>query len=277
MIAGGGGTRLHVVETGNPRGQPILFIHGFSQSSFCWSRQLDSGLARDYRLVAMDLRGHGASEVPRDGYGDTKLWADDVESVIRDLELDRPIVCGWSYGPIVTLDYIRHYGEEKLGGIHIVAGISKLGSEAAVAVLTPEFLSLVPGFFSSEVGESVRSLSTLVGMCFARRPSPIDLYTMIGYNVSVPPHVRQALFARVLDADDVLSAMRIPVLVTHGADDAIVKTDVLSQQWSAIAHAQVHLMSGAGHAPFWDNAAEFNQRLSAFCREAARERSTVAA
>ena len=54
-IPGGGGTRLHVVETGNLKGRPILYIHGFSQCWLAWSRQLNSDLARDYRLVAMTL------------------------------------------------------------------------------------------------------------------------------------------------------------------------------------------------------------------------------
>ena len=61
-ITGGGGIRLHLVETGNSRGRPILFIHGFSQCWLAWSRQLNSDLADDYRLVAMDMRGHGLSE-----------------------------------------------------------------------------------------------------------------------------------------------------------------------------------------------------------------------
>ena len=53
-IIGGGGTQLHVIETGNPKGRPILFIHGFSQCWLAWSRQLKSDLADDYRLIAMD-------------------------------------------------------------------------------------------------------------------------------------------------------------------------------------------------------------------------------
>ena len=76
-ITGGGGVQLHVVEAGNTRGRPIVFIHGFSQCSLAWSRQLDSALAADHRLVAVDLRGHGRSDKPSDGYGDSKLWADD--------------------------------------------------------------------------------------------------------------------------------------------------------------------------------------------------------
>ena len=71
-VVGGAGTRLHLVETGNSKGRPILFLHGFSQCGLAWSRQLNSDLAEDYRLVAMDLRGHGLSDKPRDGYADSK-------------------------------------------------------------------------------------------------------------------------------------------------------------------------------------------------------------
>jgi non-heme chloroperoxidase len=90
MITGGGGCRLHLVEAGNPRGQSILFIHGFSQCSLAWGRQLRSDLAGSYRLVAMDMRGHGSSDRPRDGYDNSKLWADDVDAAIRELDLKRP-------------------------------------------------------------------------------------------------------------------------------------------------------------------------------------------
>ena len=55
-ITGGGGISLHVVETGNPKGRPILFIHGFSQCWLAWNRQLNSELADDFRLVAIDMR-----------------------------------------------------------------------------------------------------------------------------------------------------------------------------------------------------------------------------
>ena len=76
-IVGGGGTPLHVIDTGNPRGRSIIFIHGFSQCSLAWNRQLSSDLGNDYRLIAMDLRGHGLSGRPQE-YSQSQLWADDV-------------------------------------------------------------------------------------------------------------------------------------------------------------------------------------------------------
>ncbi len=263
-ITGGGGTRLHLVETGDPRGPAILFLHGMSQSWLTWDRQLRSELARRYRLVAMDLRGHGASERPRDGYDDSRLWAADVDAAIRELDLDRPILCGWSYGPLVILDYIRHYGQERLGGIHIVGGITKLGSEAAAAVISAEFLALLPGLFSTDLGEGVRGIESLLHLCFCHEPEASDLYTMLGFGVSVPPFVRQALLTRVVDNDDLLPAILTPVLITHGALDAVVGQQVVAQHKALLPHAQVDIMRDAGHAAFWDDAARFNQRLGAF-------------
>ena len=268
-IMGGGGTRLHLVEAGNARGRAILFIHGFSQCWLAWDRQLSSDLARDYRLIAMDMRGHGASEKPRAGYDDARLWADDVDAAIRELELDRPILCGWSYGPLIILDYIRHHGDDMIGGIHFVDGLTKLGSDEAVSALTPEFLALVPGFFSANADESVGSLEALVRMCFVREPAAEELYTMLGYNVSVPTFVRQGLFSRAVDNDDLLPQIHRPVLITHGAEDAIVKIEVAERHRMSIAHSTTHIMPNAGHAPFWDAATSFNQRLGTFCDEVA--------
>ena len=266
-ITGGGGTRLHVVETGDPRGPSILFLHGCSQSWLTWDRQLRSELANRYRLVAMDLRGHGSSERPRDGYDDSRLWAADVDAAIRELDLDRPVLCGWSYGPLVILDYIRHYGQERLGGIHIVGGITRLGSEAAAAVISAEFLAILPGLFSNDLGEGVRGLESLLHLCFRHEPEASDLYTMLGFGVSVPPFVRQALLTRVVDNDDLLPAIVTPVLITHGAVDAVVGQQVVAQHKAGMPHAQIDIMPDAGHAAFWDDAAQFNRRLGVFREE----------
>ena len=264
-IAGGGGAQLHVVETGNPEGRPVLFIHGFSQCSLAWGRQLNSDLADDYRLVALDMRGHGLSDKPRDAYGDSRLWAADVDATIRALSLDRPILCGWSYGPLVILDYIRHYGEEGVGGVQFVGGITKLGSDDAMSVLTPEFLGHVPDLFSTDASESVRGLESLLRMCFPRGLSTEEWYLMLGYNDSVPPYVRQGMFSRSFDNDDLLPKLTKPVLITHGSDDAIVKPAAVEQHRAGgLARAQIQLMEGAGHAPFWDDAAAFNARLREF-------------
>jgi len=225
---------------------------------------MNSDLAGDFRLVAMDLRGHGLSEKPREGYADSRLWADDVDAAIRALGLDHPILSGWSYGPLVILDYIRHYGEDGIGGAHFIGGITKLGSDEALSVITPAFLELLPGFFATDVEASVGSLASLLRLCFARQPSDEELYLMLGYCVSVPPYVRQAMFSRSFDNDDLLRKLRKPLLITQGSADAIVKRAAVDQHKASVAHARIEMMPNAGHAAFWDDAAGFNRQLRAF-------------
>jgi pimeloyl-ACP methyl ester carboxylesterase len=263
MVSGGGGVQLHLVETGNPSGHPIVFVHGLSQCWLSWARQMNSALAESYRLVALDMRGHGLSDKPREGYADSQLWADDLRAVIQALNLDHPVLCGWSYGPLMILDYLRHYGEDSIGGVNFVGGVTKLGSDEAASVLSTEFLGLVPGFFSVDAEESVRSLGSLLRLCFSRELSAEERYLMLGYSVSVPPYVRQALLSRSFNNDDLLPKLRKPVLITHGADDAVVKSTVIDRQMDRIGSARIRMLA-TGHACFWDDAAGYNRCLQEF-------------
>src|SRR5258708_3849375 len=99
-VIGGGGTRLHVREWGRPDAPPILFVHGWSQHHLAFGRQVESSLADEFRLVAMDLRGHGMSDAPTDveAYTNGDLWAADIAAIIAQRGLVRPILVGWSFG-----------------------------------------------------------------------------------------------------------------------------------------------------------------------------------
>ena len=124
-IKSGDGIRLHVEEAGNPAGKPILFIHGYSQCRLCWKKQMNSKLTKDFRLVALDIRGHGLSDKPRDAYADSKKWADDINAVVNALGLEQPLLVGWSYGGAVICGYLRLYGEDGISGINFVGASSK--------------------------------------------------------------------------------------------------------------------------------------------------------
>jgi non-heme chloroperoxidase len=155
--------------------------------------------------------------------------------------------------------------EDQIGGLQFVGGVTKLGSPDATSVLTPEFINVVPQFLSTDAETVARGLEGLLRLCFARKPAPSELYLMLGYSFSVPPYVRQGMFSRSFHNDDLLPKIRKPVLITHGAADAIVKPEVVEQHKLAMPHAQIDLMPNIGHATFWDDAASFNERLHAFC------------
>ena len=126
------------------------------------------------------------------------------------------------------------------------------------------FLASCQVSFATDVEEIVRSLDSLLTMCYVQRLSAEDRYLMMGYGLSVPPYVRQALFSRAVDNDDLLPQIRKPVLITQGTEDAIVKSIVVNKHKAGLPHAQIHMVTNVSHAPFWDDAPGFNQRLREF-------------
>jgi pimeloyl-ACP methyl ester carboxylesterase len=263
QVSGGGGVQLYVEETGNRSGRPVLFIHGLSQSGLAWNRQLRSELARDLRLVTLDLRGHGESARPADAYGDSDLWAQDVAAVIRALDLERPILSGWSYGGVVICDYLSRYGEDRVGGIHLVGAVCRLG-EPALPFLGPRFLAAIPGLFSTDAEESVTALQAFGRLLTYDPQTPEDSYLVLGTAAAAPPRVRQGLLNRTLDYDGLLAGLRTPVLITHGLEDEVILPVSADHNASTIPHAQTSYYPHVGHAPFWESPDRFNAELRTF-------------
>jgi non-heme chloroperoxidase len=262
-VKGPAGIELCVEETGNPDGQPILFIHGFSQSRLAWTHQLRSPLGDDFRLVAMDLRGHGGSQRPHDAYGEPSLWGGDVDAVITGLGLDRPILCGWSYGGVVIGDYLRSHGPDALGGIVLVSAVSRMG-ESVQPFLGPDFQACFPALFSTDVETSMTAVQTFVRLCTAAEPDPEEFYSVVGYNSVVPPYVRQDMLSRTLDYDDVYASVNLPMMITHGLQDRIVLPTMSRHLAARLPAAHTSYYTGTGHAPFAEDPNRFNTELRKF-------------
>ena len=116
------GLTISAQDWGNPNGPEILFIHGFSQSSLSWIKQVTSDLAKEFHMVTYDLRGHGNSDKPfePERYKDSKAWGDEVQAVMDATGLKRPVLVGWSYGGRVMADYLKTHGTAKLAGLNYV-------------------------------------------------------------------------------------------------------------------------------------------------------------
>ncbi len=84
-----------------------------------------------FHLVAMDLRGHGASDKPESeaAYTNTDLWAGDVKAVIDAADLKTPLLVGWSYGARVIAAYLAVEGDADVAGIVLAGGVLAIGAE----------------------------------------------------------------------------------------------------------------------------------------------------
>jgi non-heme chloroperoxidase len=264
-VRGGGGLSLHVREWGNRQGLPIVFIHGWSQSQLCWARQVSGQLAEDFHLVTFDNRGHGMSDKPldADSYLDPQLWADDLAAVIDQACLDEPVLVGWSYGGFILTDYVRAYGDEGIAGINLVG--------SAVVLRPPTFDHLGPGLLENAEGACVPDLTTNIAAvqrflraCSSQALSRDEWSTALCWNMVVPAEVRAALIAREIDADDVLSSVSVPVLVSHGRADMIVLPSMAEHVLGVCKTATPAWYDGVGHMPFLEDPIRFNRELGDF-------------
>ncbi len=92
---------LHCEVTGRPGAETVVLLHAIGTSLEMWSPQV-APLSRDFRLVAVDLRGHGLSPVLSGPYSIEDL-ADDVLALLGRLDIERASVCGLSLGGMVGL------------------------------------------------------------------------------------------------------------------------------------------------------------------------------
>ena len=267
-VKGGGDLRLHVREWGNAEGPPILLVHGWSQNHLCWEKQYESGLTGEFRLVAFDLRGHGMSEAPLDAehYTDGTLWADDVAAIIDQLGLDGAVLVGWSYGAFAICDYVRTHGQDRVTAINFVEGVVRLGEAAFGTFIGPGFLDHFVDATADDLPTNIRAMRAFVRTCLVKPLSDDDLETAICWNVVVPARVRAGLAAREIDDDDVLRALEVPLLVTHGRADSVVLPAMAEHVLATCPTAEVSWYEGVGHAPHLEEPERFNRELAALTR-----------
>jgi non-heme chloroperoxidase len=267
-VTGGGRLRLHVREWGNPDGPPILFIHGWSQSHQCWARQYESDLGDAFRLVAYDLRGHGMSEAPLEPehYTDGALWADDVAAIVEALRLDRPVLVGWSYGAFAICDYVRRHGQDGIGAIEFVEGVTKLGPAAFGTLIGPGFLDHFADLTTEDLPTNIRAMRSFVRACTAKPLAAEDFETALAWSMAVPARIRANLAAREIDDDNVLRELTVPLLVTQGVEDTVVLPTMADHILATCPTAEASFYEGVGHLPQLEEPARFNRELAALTR-----------
>jgi len=271
-VRGGEGLLLHVREWGKPDGPPILFIHGWSQNHLCWGRQYESGLADEFRLIALDLRGHGMSEAPlgAEHYTDAKRWADDIAAIIEQLHLDETVLVGWSYGAFVICDYLSAYGDERVAAINFVEGVVTLDETAFGRLIGPGFVDHFVGATADDLPTNIATMRSFVRTCFAKPVADDDFETALCLNVVVPAPIRANLAARQLNYDDVLRTIHVPVLVTHGRADTVVLPAMADHILATCPGARASWYDGVGHVPHLEEPARFNHELAELTRRVRR-------
>jgi non-heme chloroperoxidase len=109
--------RIFYEDSGS--GEPVILVHGFGMSHSVWD-QIRIQLSKDYRVIALDLRGHGSSDKPIEGYN-IETFSDDIHCLIMQLGLRNSVYVGWSLGVAIGLRLSAKYAGD-LSKIVLVGG-----------------------------------------------------------------------------------------------------------------------------------------------------------
>lgn len=275
FAAGAAGVQLRYRSRGpieQPADAPVLvLIHGWSQSLEAWDPLFESELAKRFRLVAYDLRGHGESDAPAGPrhYNDGRLWADDLAAVIDEAcgPTAPVLLVGWSYGGFIISDYLRHHGSDRVRGICFVAASVNLDDQQVPDYLAPMFPPLAERTASQDPREAEAAIREFVALCSAE---PLDrevFESVVATNLLTTPAVRAALGDRLVNSDDVLGDLARPVLILQGTVDRVVLPATAQYIESRCRDARIIYYDGVGHLPML----EASERLATdLCDFAAR-------
>lgn len=262
--------RSMAVRRRGERGTPVVLVHGNSCSSRCFERQLSSDLAADFRLIAVDLPGHGDSEPAADPEQVYTLpgYARAVAAAASGLGVEDAVFVGWSLGGHVLLEATEALARAR--GI-LVFGAPPISSSADLPRAMSTDPALGAAFREDSTDAEVRAL---VGRFF--RP---------GY--AVPPaffedfhrtdkRARATLGASVARNDfrdevRVARETKRPLAIVHGADDGITHGDYIQGlQLHGLWRGGMQTVPGAGHTPHWENPEAFNRLVHDFVSSCAR-------
>ncbi len=275
MVPGAGGVPLNTVEAGDKTKPAILLVHGFAQSHASFKKQLESAdLARDFHLVAFDLRGHGNSGKPwkQEDYKDGKIWADDVAAVMDATGIQKAVVVGWSYGGFVLANYFEHYGTARVLGLNLAGSAGGMvippfpapTTDPTVAKQRAEAAKMQ---MSGNIEENLAGARDGIGFLTAKPGDETWQGISRAGSMLLLPYVRTALAGRSIDNTKVLPMIAsLPVLVTYGSADGVIGPVQLDGLKKGLKNATYSVYDGLGHSTFYEDGARFNKELSAFAK-----------
>jgi non-heme chloroperoxidase len=273
------GTNLFYKDHGS--GQPMLFSHGWPLSADAWDAQMVFMGRHGFRVIAHDRRSHGRSDQTWDG-NHMDRYADDLASLIEQLDLRDIILVGHSTGGGEVTHYVGRHGTDRVAKMVLVGAVPPLMVKTDA---NPEGLPI-------EVFDGIRK-GTFDDRAQFYRDLSLPFY---GYNrdgATISDGVRESFWLQGMmgglkgqldcihefsevDYTAGLRRIDVPTLFIHGDDDQIVPIDAGGRRAvEIIPNARLIVYPGGNHGIAITDPDRVNADLLAFLKEAAPASATV--
>jgi pimeloyl-ACP methyl ester carboxylesterase len=250
-------------------GPPMVCIHGGWQDSDAWRDQLER-FADEYRVIRMDIRGHGKT-----GATDTRRYSiegftDDLERLLDHLEVEDPILCGISIGGMIVQTYLDRHPEGARAAV--IGGPVQSMPPVDVPPQVKPFLSPVPAI--SAVVSTVGTRTTFQWLLASIRATVGNTWLTVDPEVRVEAleiigEISPAEYTKIFRAlyDYVppdLSAVGTPTLVLAGDHEAPPVTVQAKRLAATLPNGSYREIADAGHLVNQDRPTAFNEAVAGF-------------
>lgn len=251
---------IELAYTDAGAGPAVVFLHGFPFDRTMWRGQVER-LSEDFRVIAPDLRGHGGTTATREP-ATMEEMADDVVSLLDELNVPRAVVCGLSMGGYVALALYRAH-PSRVRALVLADTRAKADAEdarrareenarrALAEGMSPIVDSMLPKLLSQHTRETEAEVVARVREM------------MLGIT---PEGAAAALRGMALrrDQTDLLTSIDVPALVVVGSEDAVTPPSEAESMHAQIEGSRLRVIEGAGHVSNVERPEEFDRALTEF-------------
>jgi non-heme chloroperoxidase len=267
------GVRLHVVDSGDAASNktdsepPVVLLAGLGLDHESWAGPA-AALARNHRVVRVDLRGTGDSDAPPDGYSLGRL-ATDVIAVLDRMDLSDVVLVGHSFGAQIGL-LVAATAPGRLSRLGLVCsnGVRASRGDAFPFGAPPDRMEQALVRAELDNPEEARRRNVLAGFPASARPDPDLVEQLVVWQRRMPSDALIASLRTYLHADLVaeLAGLKMPVLQILGADDPVTSVDGGRWVQERLADGRLVVLEGCGHYPMFEAPERFEALLAAFAQ-----------
>ncbi|MHA2178288.1 MAG: alpha/beta fold hydrolase [Candidatus Thorarchaeota archaeon] len=246
------GLKLHYVDVDKradkTSGIPLLFIHGAGSSHLAWTLQLRD-LSDEFRLIAIDLSGHGKSEEMEGDLSIEEHYAEEVSSLVRHLGLNDFVIVAHSMGGGVAMAYTLKETVVKPRGLVLADTSSDLDLTKLGVGLAKDTIEDRVRLFKKEYFDDITDVKKAEGRLLSANPQVM---------------IRDLAACNSFDITDQLGLIDIPTFVIVGENDDVISPAIAKNLETALPRAHIAVVKDADHTPMQEQPVMFNILLRKF-------------
>jgi len=256
-------TGLSVFLSGREGSKAIIFVHGFPFDHYMWDAQVKE-LSMNYFCVTYDIRGMGESTVD-DGQYTMEMFVDDLENIIDELKLSRPILCGLSMGGYISLRAVERM-QEKFSALILCDTKSSADDNEGKLKRATAIKQINNGDFENFIESFVLNC---FGQKFVNENNAEYKKVVNRSKNNSPVGVKGCLMAMAsrTDTTESLAKINLPTLIICGSEDKLSPPEVMKSLANKISNSKFILVEGAGHMTPIENPQAVNQAIKDFLED----------